>query len=337
MESAYAQMTLLKRDQSSLLLNAENITFDKDEYIPITGATSSPTSTDLSLIRRSSRACKGKRYKEFMSNAVMGITRSPSSNKKKRIYESSYSESSTDSQDNDELLSNHQQKVFTQSPSSSSSIMMMDYEPTDHMYASLDQSIGSYQQQQRTLLTTSSKSEELSTTSSSLLSSKPFGAMDYNLEKKILELPAMDLDRYLSRKRDTKHKKKITVRRSINNGASRPITQLSSSTTKIMMPQTIEEARERIKAAVMVGSQKRKARKESITRRVSESTTTTGVIDHEKVNLSSSPPPQPAIVSESTTSASSLFMLATIAEVAANLSDSKWFNFFSNYYYYYVL
>lgn len=302
MESVYAQMSMLKRDAST---NSDYLTFDKDltessDPYAVAGA-------DPAGIRRSSRACKGKRYKEFMSMAVNGLQRTspPTTNKKKRMYEFSSSESN-DSQDNDDCVDQPSHVAAT----TIASTTIMDFEPTDHMYASLDQSMAVYhqqQQQQRTLSVPSPKSEGCN--------AKPFGAIDYDLEKKILELPAMDLDKYLSRKRDTKHKKKITVRRPMSNAMP---TAAAPTSPIPKCPRTIEEARERIKAAaVMVGSQKRKARKESITRRISESCAVDhGLVTGQATTMVPAATESPAI-------ASSLFMLATIAEVAANLSDSK--------------
>lgn len=303
MESVYAHMSMLKRDAST---NSDCSTFDKDEHL--TTVVSEPyaaASNDPAGIRRSSRSCKGKRYKEFMSMAVNGLQRtSPSTtNKKKRMYES-FSSESNDSQDNDDCVERPLHAAATKITSST----MMDFEPTDHMYASLDQSMVIYhqQQQQRTLTELSPKSEGCI--------AKPFGAIDYDLEKKILELSAMDLDKYLSRKRDTKHKKKITVRRPLSSAV---VMTIAPTSPLQKCPRTIEEARERIKAAaVMVGSQKRKARKESITRRISES----AAVDHGLVAGQATALP---VAVEPPAIASSLFMLATIAEVAANLSDSK--------------
>lgn len=102
-------------------------------------------------------------------------------------------------------------------------------------------------------------------------SQKQFDASDFDLEEKIKALPAQCLESYLLRKRETKKKKKISSKR-------RPATSSSAKSYQVPQnrhqqcnqrpssPKTIFEARERLQNA-MVGSQKRKARKESITRR----------------------------------------------------------------------
>lgn len=80
---------------------------------------------------------------------------------------------------------------------------------------------------------------------------KLFDASDFELDSKIIALPALSLDTYLMRKRETKKKKKI------GKGKSHARKQAS-------VGPTILQVKEAMKS---VGSQKRKARKESITRR----------------------------------------------------------------------
>lgn len=132
---------------------------------------------------------------------------------------------------------------------------------------------------------------------------KFFDANDFDLEEKIKALPSRNLDKYLSRKRDTKKKKRSTGRRSNftakKNGLNKSRLEKKKIVTEkaLPSPRTVEEAK-----AMIVGSQKRKARKESITKRVSIS--------------------EPDIKIESPTNcASNLLFLATIAEANANLGN----------------
>lgn len=81
---------------------------------------------------------------------------------------------------------------------------------------------------------------------------KLFDASDFELDSKIIALPALSLDTYLMRKRETKKKKKI------GKGKSHARKQAN-------VGPTIQEVKEAMQKSV--GSQKRKARKESITRR----------------------------------------------------------------------
>ncbi|ALC49038.1 bbx, partial [Drosophila busckii] len=107
-------------------------------------------------------------------------------------------------------------------------------------------------------------------------------AADFDLEERIKELPALSLDSYLQRKRSTKKKKKFTSSKKVrnsNSSSSATGTSGAITTTKGEQQQTprnsnnskqiyeVMRARAAAAAAAAVGSQKRKARKESITRR----------------------------------------------------------------------
>ncbi|KAG4069756.1 hypothetical protein HA402_003197 [Bradysia odoriphaga] len=216
-------------------------------------------------LKKSARACKGKRYLEFMSSGKI----SPSSKKLKVHHPHSPTSKATFDRDFKEYR--------------------QQYSTADHMYASHDESLKSeYRKMDGTD----------STGACDPADSKLFDASDFDLEEKIRALPALSLDKYLSRKRETKKKKKIN--------AKRPTTTKS--------PQTIGEAKERIRIS-MVGSQKRKARKESITRRDinHETMETVGLYD-----IVESPKVEEKFAAPLTTdNASDLFFLATIAEVAA--------------------
>lgn len=219
---------------------------------------------DLDL-KKSARACKGKRYLEFMNSGKI----SPSA-KKLKVH-------------------------HPHSPTTPKAVYDSEYRPSqynntiDHMYASHDESA------------VKTKLNGMESTSSAYdpVDSKLFDASDFDLEEKIRALPALSLDKYLSRKRETKKKKKINSKRPVHTKS----------------PQTITEAKEHIRMS-MVGSQKRKARKESITRRD---------INHDHMesvgmyDLVESPMIEdkivPSLVADN--ASSDLFILATIAEVAA--------------------
>ncbi|XP_043658787.1 uncharacterized protein LOC122623602 [Drosophila teissieri] len=97
----------------------------------------------------------------------------------------------------------------------------------------------------------------------------------FDLEEKIKELPALSLDAYLQRKRSTKKKKKFSGTKKQRNSNSTSGTSAASNaaavdaTAKGAVP-AVNEHLVRIKQQQQlqaVGSQRRKARKESITRR----------------------------------------------------------------------
>lgn len=116
-----------------------------------------------------------------------------------------------------------------------------------------------------------------------------FGLNSFDLEEKIRELPALSLDDYLQRKRNTKKKKKFTTNgkkranrcSNLNNnnnnnssGASQSCDNRTSALSvaaqaNVATPVSITDCRtiQQRKQQQAVGSQKRKARKESITRR----------------------------------------------------------------------
>ncbi|XP_046801598.1 putative uncharacterized protein DDB_G0286901 [Lucilia cuprina] len=90
----------------------------------------------------------------------------------------------------------------------------------------------------------------------------------FDLEERIKELPALNLDDYLQRKRNTKKKKKFST-----NGKKRG--QRGNTNNEMKTTQAVaaaaaaanQIAKQQQIATAAVGSQKRKARKESITRR----------------------------------------------------------------------
>ncbi|EDW66407.2 uncharacterized protein Dvir_GJ16014 [Drosophila virilis] len=84
-------------------------------------------------------------------------------------------------------------------------------------------------------------------------------ANEFDLEEKIRELPALSLDAYLQRKRSTKKKKKFSSSKKQRNP------NCNTNSTPAATVANVSTATAATVAAV--GSQKRKARKESITRR----------------------------------------------------------------------
>lgn len=286
-------------------------------------------------VKKTSRACKGKRYMEFMNARKYNPVAKKS--KPRSTSTSSASLSPTEPHPrNGKLLSN------ATTISNSNASRKMDYESFDHLYANHTTSISIPMASVKSEVTNGIKHEELATT-------KFFDANDFDLEEKIKALPGRSLDKYLSRKRDTKKKKKNNGKRSSNVGnrkgvatknastaaatkKSPMVTALTTTTTTmnttttttiVAPPKTIQEAKERL---MMVGSQKRKARKESITRRDVQP-----IIAITESILSSSPPlPSPlplSIPSNHLTDGSNnnnpsscapdLLILATMAEKAA--------------------
>ncbi|EAT36779.1 AAEL011161-PA [Aedes aegypti] len=197
---------------------------------------------DEDYTRKTARACKGKRYKEFMTH-----TRLSSASKKT-------SKSAT------VVRAEQPQAAVESGPAPIVTEYAID-DPAPKTNGTLDQNYSGCIAYEETNIV--GKNDP-----------KHFDASDFDLDKKINELPCLNLDEYLTKKKDTKKKKKIKGK--------------FKSTIKPHI--TVVEQMEKI-----VGSRKRKARKESITRR--------------DVSLSDS-----NLVPE----ADALFALATLAEVAAN-------------------
>ncbi|XP_017029974.1 putative transcription factor capicua [Drosophila kikkawai] len=98
----------------------------------------------------------------------------------------------------------------------------------------------------------------------------------FDLEEKIKELPALSLDAYLQRKRSTKKKKKFSGSKKQRNSnstsgvgtAATPAVQAAGrGAASVAATSDQVRIKQQQQAAAAVGSQRRKARKESITRR----------------------------------------------------------------------
>lgn len=242
--------------------------------------------------KKASRACKGKRYLEFMARKTGPVAKKP------KIRTSSFSSSnSSPGCAGDHVIPNGHFKFNDRS-------LKVEYENFDHLYANqvphrIADRYGN------------------ATVTSATADIKFFDANDFDLEDKIKALPSRNLDKYLSRKRDTKKRKKIGTK--LSNGGAIKAEPGSLYPIKL---ETAQEVKERM---MMVGSQKRKARKESITRRDVNSVMTTVDSSVVKEESHSNVP----MVTNVATSrcpnlnpnpASDLLILATIAEAAANIN-----------------
>lgn len=193
---------------------------------------------DDEMTKKSSRACKGKRYMEFMNAQKMTLFG-------KRIQPRSMSTSSSSS------LSPTQTLPMKKLQQINNSAQKLDYDTFDHLYANH---------------TTSSPEQNNKNSDSIVPSMDNRDVNDFDLEHKINELPSHDLNEYLLRKQDTKKKKTIKDKKSFvrkTHKIGKPKTKSIIEQKPIVSPKIAEETKERL---AMVGSQKRKARKESITR-----------------------------------------------------------------------
>jgi len=92
---------------------------------------------------------------------------------------------------------------------------------------------------------------------------------DFNLEKKIEALPSLSLEEFQEKKKQQRTKKKKILQK-FNSSANKKHQNNSSSggqaNSQTQKVSTINESYEETEKAHLVGSQKRKARKQSITR-----------------------------------------------------------------------
>lgn len=269
--------------------------------------------------KKSSRACKGKRYMEFMNAQKVNVIG-------KRTKPRTTSTSSSTSLSPTQPL---HVRSYKKSLSCSQAVQKLDYDTFDHLYANhsatiLPSTAVIKNETDAVDKLASNKDEHLASPNDN----RKFDVTEFELEQKINALNAHNLDEYLVRKQDTKKKKKPSEKRS--GGGYRKVNKVGKAKVKspvvhvaAAMPKTFEEAKARL---AMVGSQKRKARKESITRRDVQQVTA--------IVQSFSPTLEPHFVpmvvaaatpfgnglSPSNTNRcgnSGLLMLATMAEVAA--------------------
>lgn len=210
--------------------------------------------------KKSSRACKGKRYMEFMNAQKLSVIG-------KRTKPRTVSASSATS------LSPIQPmhvRSFKKSLSCSQAVQKLDYDTFDHLYANHSANIlpsAAAIKNETDAIDKASPNKDYNGASPS--DSRKFDVTEFELDEKINALRAHNLDEYLARKQDTKKKKKVSEKRT--SGGYRKVQRIAKSKVKtatvnanVTLPKTIEEAKAQL---AMVGSQKRKARKESITRR----------------------------------------------------------------------
>lgn len=270
--------------------------------------------------KKSSRACKGKRYMEFMNAQKLNLI---GKRTKPRTTSTSSSTSLSPTQPPLHVRS------LKKSLSCSQAVQKLDYDTFDHLYA--NHSAHTMPSSTAAIITkneTDAVDKSASDRDEHLVSpsdSRKFDVTEFELEQKINALHAHNLDEYLVRKQDTKKKKKPSEKRS--GGGYRKVHKIAKAKVKSPVvhvtaaaPKTFEEAKARL---AMVGSQKRKARKESITRRDVQQVTAfvqsySSTFDPPSLLMATPPFANNSTPSNTNRCGNSgLLMLATMAEVAA--------------------
>ncbi|CAD6222263.1 GSCOCG00000874001-RA-CDS [Cotesia congregata] len=192
---------------------------------------------------RSERSCKGLRYQKFLAEQVRNIGSTTQQNKRRRT---GLNNEKTDS-------------LSSEGGNSSRSDL-------EHLVDSAEGKVEA------------SKPENTGTDEAEyeLWTRKRFKAEDFNLEKKIEALPSLSLEEFQEKKKQQRTKKKklpqklnttsITKRTSVNQNK---IGQLDSQANNRKETNEIINLHDETTNAHLVGSQKRKARKQSITRNTS--------------------------------------------------------------------
>lgn len=271
--------------------------------------------------KKSSRACKGKRYQEFMHAQKVNVI-----GKRTKPRTASTSSSLVS------LSPTQQMRTLKKSLSCSPAVQKLDYDTFDHLYANHTAQIlpTAAATKHETDIATAPPSVDIKSMAkdehSAVAEARKFPVTEFELEQKINALKAHNLDEYLSRKHDTKKKKKSNDKRS---AGCRKVHKNTKSKAKMSAaradavvaavveaePKTIEEAKQRLAA---VGSQKRKARKESITRRDVQQVTAIVQSYSPAADPQFMPPFGIGITAVNRCGNNNgLLMLATMAEVAA--------------------
>ncbi|XP_050331314.1 nuclear transcription factor Y subunit alpha [Bactrocera neohumeralis] len=211
---------------------AESVQSNKHRLLSENSFSSNGSEDDI-LPKKTSRACKGKIYQELINSGQISAVSKKIKTPKSQSHPNGYAH-----------------HIVT--PSSSSNLTSLD--STNHFSSTC------------AMLATSRNNNKLSETCPGEGFQSNNDLSSFDLEDKIKELPALSLDLYLQRKRNTKKKKKFTSKKrhsnnTVNNKNSEAISVTHAP--PISCPNRSREA----PPQQAVGSQKRKARKESITRR----------------------------------------------------------------------
>lgn len=243
---------------------------------------------------KSGRSCKGKRYQEFM--AVGGLLvnkrqKRDSDRTSEEMYNASCSWEPGNSQ-NDETVVDESKQNTHDNPRSNSELNGMPDVPNADNNAN-----------------------------------KTFKAADFDLDAKIRALPSLSLEKFQQKKRENKRKKKIV------NFKLKQTERTSSDLiiNSVPRPISMEDRREMAESwrETVIGSQKRKPRKISITRlEINSLVSSTDLNEAHKISPDMKIATEaPATVvqtmeigKQSAHSNVDLFALATLAEVASNTS-----------------
>ncbi|XP_011691764.1 PREDICTED: HMG box transcription factor BBX [Wasmannia auropunctata] len=235
---------------------------------------------------RSERTCKGLRYQKFLAEQNIGP--SGQQNKRRRTI-GSHGHDERSNERRNSISSNVSEK--TDSLSSE-----------EHLAESAEGKMEASKPED-----TETEGAEDQVDYGPWTARKRFRAEDFNLEKKIEALPSLSLEEFQEKKKQQRTKKKKILQK-FNSSANKKHQSNSSSggqtNGQTQRVSTINESYEELEKAHLVGSQKRKARKQSITRNAAAINSTKHSEDQEQ--------------NKSWCASPDLEALACLATVAAN-------------------
>ncbi|XP_026741833.1 uncharacterized protein LOC113503897 [Trichoplusia ni] len=220
---------------------------------------------------RSGRSCKGKRYQEFMAVGGLIVNKRPK-------------------RDSDKMPDENYSATCSWDPGSGQDEPMMD--ELKQQPSPAEKSVES-----------EDKIDTIDMPEPDNNTNKTFKAADFDLDAKIRALPSLSLEKFQQKKRENKRKKKtINMKPKVLEPS-----HIVNSVPRSMM----DDRREMVEhwRDTVIGSQKRKPRKISITR-----------LEINSMVSSAERPAAPRLATEAPPAAHDLLALATLAEVAANTS-----------------
>ncbi|KAL0127177.1 hypothetical protein PUN28_005454 [Cardiocondyla obscurior] len=243
---------------------------------------------------RSERTCKGLRYQKFLAEQNIGP--SGQQNKRRRITGSHGNDERTNERRNS-ISSNISEKTDSLSSEGGNS----SRGDLEHLVESAEGKMEASKPED-----TETEGAEDEVDYGPWTARKRFRAEDFNLEKKIEALPSLSLEEFQEKKKQQRTKKKKILQK-FNSSANKKHQNSSSGNQTSSQTERVSatnEGYEESEKTHLVGSQKRKARKQSITRNAAAINSTKHSEDQEQ--------------NKSWCASPDLEALACLATVAAN-------------------
>ncbi|XP_035742909.1 HMG box transcription factor BBX-like isoform X6 [Vespa mandarinia] len=246
---------------------------------------------------RGERTCKGLRYQKFLAEQIRHIGPSGQNNKRKKST-TSYSPEERINERRNSISSNISEKTDSLSSEGGNS----SRGELEHLVESAEGNMEASKPEE-----TETEGAESEVDFGPWTTRKRFRAEDFNLEKKIEALPSLSLEEFQEKKKQQRINKKKVLQKlntnkwchgNSNSGQNNRQNNKNGLHTTNEIPEDGEKS-------LLVGSQKRKARKQSITRNAAATTTTSNMSGNQESNKTWCASPD-------------LEALACLAAVAAN-------------------